>query len=444
MASNIALLYIPGINEVDTPVFDTLSAQTVFMNDALVSTPLDGFYVPHYKDMLEVSLEDLVFNNEYIKVNYLLIEYLNKKYYYFIDAIEYVSESVARIFIRLDSIQTYMFDIDFIQSHLTRSSIKRWASDTLYNRDYLRENFSAGNFRLKRKRYFRRKSDFTSHVYEVDDIETGTLLIKFPPDTPPTWYFGIKYGTEVITSSYEYVFSPIVNGKPTDSISWYYSTGQSWETHVPIEQCNKFSRQHDETLLYYYLPFSPFKTKTVYNQSENKNIITLPPAVDYEGVNDLFTLTQFNIADLVEYYHRESLGYLRPTAGADFDIRYIPALMDDFYRKYQFGEQGTKASIPLQLVDGQEITFRYIGDPFSGKRLYYSTASHTIVTASNAQDNPHGIVDTLGTLACANNPITLDLSTDAYIKYYSYNKASTWAGVATTVADLFKFIGGML
>lgn len=142
--SNITLYMIPGISRLDTPTFSTLTEQRYFFASAQNYPVLnDSFYVPHFQDEIVLLFEDLNFKKAY---NYLKLEFNDKEYYYFIDAVRYISEDSLAIKITMDVIQTYMFNIKFLSSELDRLSIKRWVSGKI-NRDYVRENFSNGIFK---------------------------------------------------------------------------------------------------------------------------------------------------------------------------------------------------------------------------------------------------------------------------------------------------------
>ena len=187
--AGLTLYEIPGINREDTPVFSSRTRQISYFASRTKLVIDDGFYAPHFRDKIDLELElvtrptGALYDSE-IKWNYLSLDFNGKKYYYFIDKIEYINERIVSFYISMDTIQTYMFDIEWIESHITRKSIKRWiydndVDDWLINRDYIRENFSEGKFRLKEKKYYYRNSDFSEYSNSDSKI-TGYIITKMP------------------------------------------------------------------------------------------------------------------------------------------------------------------------------------------------------------------------------------------------------------------------
>ena len=140
----ITLYYIPGISRSDTPVFSTVVEQNKYFSTYVpYSTNIDtGFYPPHYRNTIDISAEDF---DQVDNCNYLSLVYKNKTYYYFVDSVMYVNESLVKLIVTMDTVQTYMFDVKFLKYERTRKLIARWVGDKI-NRNYLRENVSQGLF----------------------------------------------------------------------------------------------------------------------------------------------------------------------------------------------------------------------------------------------------------------------------------------------------------
>lgn len=83
-------------------------------------------------DYMYQRKSNLVFNidktlNELDRVNYLLtFNDDGKKYFYFVINKEYVSDYVTKVYLQLDVIQTYMFDIQFNDCLIEREHCNRW------------------------------------------------------------------------------------------------------------------------------------------------------------------------------------------------------------------------------------------------------------------------------------------------------------------------------
>ena len=121
----ITLYYIKGITRLDEPVFDTLEHQKAFFSAYKVTEVDTGFYPPHFQNQITISTDDASFDTS---CNYLSLTYGTKTYYYFIDSITYVSEDVILLNVTMDTIQTYLFNLDIKEADVTRASIKRWIS----------------------------------------------------------------------------------------------------------------------------------------------------------------------------------------------------------------------------------------------------------------------------------------------------------------------------
>ena len=90
----IKLYYIPGISREDTPVFDTDLHQSAFFDNIDSTDKLiisDGFYPPHYQNKITLEMQVVNYGGFPLRWNYLELTFSNKKFYYFIDKIEYVN-----------------------------------------------------------------------------------------------------------------------------------------------------------------------------------------------------------------------------------------------------------------------------------------------------------------------------------------------------------------
>ena len=145
----IKLYYIEGISRIDTPYYAnqgqqaTLAAQEAFFERHVVKEIDSAFYPPHYTNQVKLTTDDVDFNTN---INYLSLEFNDKTYYYFIDDVEYLSENMIKLYITMDVIQTYMFDIRIASGVIERKFINRWTSNNKINRNYLREAVSDEEF----------------------------------------------------------------------------------------------------------------------------------------------------------------------------------------------------------------------------------------------------------------------------------------------------------
>lgn len=162
----ITLYYIEGITRADEPVFDSIDNQVKFFSNHMVSSIDSGFYPPHYQNEIRLQINDEIDLTK--SINYLSLEFGNKVYYYFIDDIEYISEDVISLLVTMDVIQTYMFDIDFINSAIERNTINRKTADGKINRDYIREQVSNGMY--------------VNYEYQLIHNNIDWIILKFSDD----------------------------------------------------------------------------------------------------------------------------------------------------------------------------------------------------------------------------------------------------------------------
>lgn len=441
----IKLYYIPGISREDTPVFDTDLHQSAFFDNIDSTDKLiisDGFYPPHYQNKITLEMQVVNYGGFPLRWNYLELTFSNKKFYYFIDKIEYVNEDLVDFYITMDTIQTYMFNIQFIQSHVTRRSIRRWIYDiesqsNLINRDYLRESFSDGKFVLKEKKYYTYNKDFSSNASDTSII-SGYMYARIPSDgaaieshclLPDGNNFAYSY------TSNRLAFVPEILGSLEFYIHWSGAQNQI----EAKDALNSFIKNHTDTIFVAYLPFDNVNlggmvVNQVFNVDESAAFSNDSGAIKYNDGRDILTYVLYD-----EY----ETGFVRPTFSGNnlpaFNVLYNPVLLDETYYKVTFGEKTTRSQFPLHLSLSPKLTMNYYGDIFTSKRAYYITTEKGLVSPDITILEPNTkriIGDTYDTLAIANDLVTADVNADAFKQYYTYNKASTFMGAASAALAL--------
>lgn len=141
--------YIENYSKFNTPRFPNISVQNTFF-DSHIDYVFDAYYPPYYTNIIKLTTSDIPFNS---RINFLYIIHKQKRYYYFINDINYINEDVFEISIEMDVIQTFLFNIKITDYSLVRESIKRWTSDGYINRDYIPENISQGEFLIDTYEY---------------------------------------------------------------------------------------------------------------------------------------------------------------------------------------------------------------------------------------------------------------------------------------------------
>ena len=123
LANNIVLYYVNGISKIDTPYFSNESEQRAYFESNKFCEIDDSFCPSFFRNEIQVSSDDLVLSD---KVNYLSLYYDGKYYYYFIDDIMYINEGLIRLSLELDTIQTFMFQININSGSIERKFINRF------------------------------------------------------------------------------------------------------------------------------------------------------------------------------------------------------------------------------------------------------------------------------------------------------------------------------
>lgn len=178
----ITLCYVEGINEVDTPWFDSILEQASFFDKHVVWQDIDSYYPPYFMNEIRLSSDDISFNDSNKKVNYCFLDYEGKRYYYFINSISYVTDDQVVITVDMDTIQTYMFDMLISNPTIARMAIKRWGDDgNTINRNYIRENLSTGNMVQKSKTPLRDINNTSEDL--------GWLIITASDEIPGLTYY---------------------------------------------------------------------------------------------------------------------------------------------------------------------------------------------------------------------------------------------------------------
>ena len=177
----IRLMFVKGINEVDTPYFETKEEQTEFFENASVVSYDDetAYYPPYYRNRIRLPSSDIPFSDETKKINYLSLEYDGKTYYYFVESMDYVTDDLTEITISMDTIQTFFFDMLLTKPTIKRMAIKRWSDDKVsINRNYIRENLSEMPMRKISKESMQYSTTLQWLVVRCSEIPSG-LTARF-------------------------------------------------------------------------------------------------------------------------------------------------------------------------------------------------------------------------------------------------------------------------
>lgn len=442
----IKLYYIEGISRIDTPYYAkqgqqaTLAAQEAFFEDHVVVELDTAFYPPHYTNEVKLTTDDIDFNTN---VNYLSLEFNNKTYYYFIDDVEYISENMVKLFITMDTIQTYMFDIYIASGIVTRKFINRWNSDDTINRNYLRENVANEEFipvdftiingdtskwvaiAKKTEQYTYDQvsgkvnyylDDNQTQIGEMSNIPTsctyGIVPLVSRTNAEAVQCYNASSGTDITLQAHEATY---------DQATYNVAITKAWcvDMYVcPFTCIMGFVFNNDG------LTISIDDTRL---RTERLDIDTPPPMFDTPAGDWLISNKKateswgHNTVNVMEYdicwnKHITTLNFYKNTNPlADFDSVFVPALIDNNYIRYTFGSFYANTTYPLYTLKTPTLYnwFTFIID--SGARVYL------VNEFSDRVDDVYrvGVTD--------DNIINLALKNNAWESYVSQNR-SRWVG----------------
>lgn len=449
----IKLYYIEGISRIDTPYYAkqgqqaTLAAQEAFFEDHVVTEIDTAFYPPHYTNEVKLTTDDVDFKSE---INYLSLDFNDKTYYYFIDDIEYISENMVKLYITMDTIQTYMFNIRINSAIIERKFINRWTNDNKINRNYLREDVSNEEFI---------PIDFTivnGDISKWSIIGKKTEQLTIKQISGETNYYLDDNQTLIgamsnIPTSCTYGIVPIVPRTNSNATDCYYSnTGTSETMNANAGRFNQATYNVAITKSWcvdmYVCPFDcimgfVFNSDGTSIGIDNNRLraerldIDQPlgdtAAGDWLISNNKATESiGHNVINVFKYdvcwkKHVTTLNFIKnANSRSFFDSKYVPALIDNNYVRFTFGSYYANTTYPLYMLQTPTLYNWYTFILDSGARVYL------INEHSDRIDDVYrvGVTDT--------NIINLALKNNAWENYVSQNR-SRWVGaIGQTAIDI--------
>lgn len=439
---NISLFYVQGISRMDEPVFDTIAHQRAFFVSKRVASLEQAFYPPHYQDRIKLEIGADISLNE--AVNYLSLSFAGKEYYYFIDNLVYINEGVLEIGVTLDAIQTFMFNIHFINSDVSRKSIKRWNGSQI-NREYIREN--AGEQMFVQQSYeempkfpyygvlikctpsaplYKFVQNATSRLFTFEEITTAGQSSAYGVISDPYVYFLLP----MVVNKDEYVYLDGSTDSDFRTVEYMATKIAKLQQLDCVQEISIVSglifarlginvtREVLET------PQGAIGYRFTIGQSVAFPIIGKIDRQDTSTtvteVTNIFTIGRRWLPVANTHYER-SFGFTKnDQQGVTFSYIYCPQLLDENYFQLSWGEKMSYTSYPLHKLKTPSIFLHYqfvFGDNI---RTYYVT------------DSPIGgsEKDVYLTLIQNRSIENLVLFNDAYREYLSQNYATLTRGVA--------------
>lgn len=426
MDYTISLYYVEGISEVDTPFFSSKAEQSEYFNQKLVKTLSSSYYPPYYRNKIKFGSDDLVLDT---RVNYLSLDTEERKYYYFIDNAMYISDGILELSISMDVIQTYLFDFEIRNCVIERKFINRYNSGNDFNRAYIRENVSNGQYIFGR----------THYIEPQQTWYVGRINKEFSSAT------SYKYGNnEAVPSSTCIAILPS-NFKEGNNFMLLKNNDKTMPSSPSISMQTLGKSAYIETIS--YVPFDIFKGKYIkgthnvdgrplkgyifnedygYITIDNVNVLThnIPLSLINIGFNEV----QY---DWQELYTYDITSTKNIEIGRRFSIDFVPALIDEAYQVLLFGENSCYAVAKLRYVTRPTIKFKALFDFDTFNRVYGIEINYEVI------DEPSycSVISTSSSI-----DVTLLNSTER--TWMAQNKATFITSIIDAVGNAFINFGG--
>lgn len=408
---DITLYYVEGISESDTPYFATITKQQEFFSNHVVVPSIESsYYPPNYYNEISFDTDDIDVNT---KANYLSFDYNNKVYYYFIDAIEYTSENVITLKVKLDAFQTYLFNFNIVGGYIERKFIDRWEDTGNINRNYVRENPS--------------NNLFTKHVKHTQVVNRDLLWIVLKYDVRKAIQISSFYPIFSYRGSYGGECTTRVAIIPVYS---HYTIVGKGEEDTPHEVFDTFIAQLGfwaNTFDLYFFPYCPVEginIKFANNKFEFSSDTYYSTAIEIDSTHkpiygfdctretklDSAITTPLPRTNIKDYVYTYLFNFVKNTTSKlMFDSKFVPALMDSNFYDYNFGNCNQLTKYPLEEAVLPKLINHYYMDIVTGNIIMYID--------NNTED-----LNDKNTLAIDTNVIHYEIINNAWQEYQQANK----------------------
>lgn len=426
MDYTISLYYVEGISEVDTPFFSSKAEQSEYFSNKLVKTLSSSYYPPYYRNKIKFGSDDLTLDT---RVNYLSLDTSERKYYYFITSAMYISDGILELSISMDVIQTYLFDFEIRNCVIERKFINRYNSDGTFNRKYIRENVSNGQYLKGKTNYIepsqawyvgRVNKEFvsaTAYKYGNNATIPSSTCVAIIPNNFTASYnrLMLNNDTSTVPPSTELVMQTLGKSAYIETISY-----------VPFDlfkgKYTKGSKTIDGKPFQGYI----FNDDYGYINIDNTKILShkVSSLLGDKGYNEV----QYNWQDLYTF----TISSTKNTnIGVYFNIDFVPALLDEAYQALLFGENSCYAVAKLRYLTKPTIKFKALFDFDTFNRVYGFEINNESIDAPSYDS----VISTSSSI-----DVTLLNSTER--TWIAQNKAGFITSIIDGVGNAFINFGG--
>lgn len=431
----IELLRIPeGYNENNIYNFPDAGAREKYFDKYVIQTIADSFYPPYYKNAINLSTDDF---NIYGKCfNYVRISNETQVYYYFVRDIRYVNQTLYTAYIEMDTITTFLFDIQLTDVCIARKFIDRYNKDDTINRNYLRENVSTAIMKQIQREYLKasRGTDQTDGliIIKLSDkpygkantdfckLQTLRYLYRFEFVPQNGYYCILPFNKSILTANEFKMIAIYDNGTQVEKGTYSF--------FMTLKELSKATKVTEM----YIVPGNPLTNyihiegeKMYYHTNDNDHTpIDRCSNVDCDIFNNensaCFLLTGITIIPNITEF-RKSIGFtLQNKKETPFNKMFVPCLLDSNYYRISFGERNYQTTDLLEYADKDLFTLTYQG-MIDGTRFYFIG------------------IDDYYTSVLADNKYLMTLYTSEWNNYNAYNKASIGMAMGNYALSCFGF-----
>lgn len=439
---DINLCYIEGISFSDNMYFNKITTRNTYFSSKVVKTVSSSFYPPYYRNIIKIEVDNLN-----TPINYLYYDYLGIRYFYFINDVRYVNETVISIHLTIDTYQTFYYYASFKYAFIEREFVNRWIYDTntskyyINRKGYKRECPNAGDNQLIYNKVYYKGSDFS---LTYSDNEYPIYVVKRPTGNPRVCnlQYTIKPDTAYNSTLNTIDAAGFNLGVLNDSKSLQIreSTSSGYSSYGPYKSMNELSNfmWYEGTQDIYVFPYG---VEEVLVGADNK--CTAYPYQNHEakGAMDVTTLivapfdydtnvSPYNIQPLSSTIQIPSdyrLNSYPVRTEHKFSFKDCPCLWDENYYNITFGDLNVYSTLPLYRTNGMSINVNYLPVLHTGARIYWFTydSEYNLQTA---------VINT--------DPIKLSMVKDPDKDWFQNNKGTIMSIGLTAVGTLLGAVIG--
>lgn len=429
----IKLGYLEGYNSFNVPSFASKQARDTYFNNITGLVEIDAYYPPLYTNVIKLDITQV---SQSVPYNFVILVHNSEYYYYFIDDIKYINEELYEIYINMDTILTYMFDIKITNGLINRKSIKRWNSTGEINREYIRENLSEGIFDVDSYTYKNPNKYIivtTSSHYgnEGDDYRKATYNINNTSYSLGYYVFIIPipsnlnniYSSQALVALRKTGHTDISVSNPADCINFFidnpYVINMTYVESEYLDRLLNTSWQYvglNNLICNINYPSEESIVKFNGSQQCCIAISTFPSNIDTSNYN--------------LYVNNKLIGIKNTTINRPFDFDCIPQIIDENYIQLKYGNITGFTSYPMHQSKSGVFKTYDITDVTTGNQGYYILDKNDDINKYNT------FIFTTST--------NFDLITDAWKQYQAQNKGTLSTGLQLQgVNTLYNTVKGV-